>query len=460
MSSLFSALTVAVGGLTAQSEALGNISDNLANSQTTGFKSIGTQFEDLVTVSNASSNNPGGVRATPSYQNDVQGNITSSATTTSLAISGQGFFPVETTVQNADGSTSFTGSQYYTRQGDFTLDKNGYLVNGSNYYLQGYTISATGVVDQSSTAPIQVSALLNNPVASTSATYDANLPASQTTNYQSSPSVKKIYDALGNTYDMSFTWTKTGTNAWSLSVDVANGVQTTGTTVSGGVTSTTITTTDKSMTIPFVFNSSSNTGTVQTIGGGPGSSGSGFTVIDNTQAAENKAQISFSLHFPGSQAQTMTVNFGDYNAATGLTQFGGTTAGTTVSVSDFTQNGLASGAFSNLSINDSGIVSINYNNGSTRQIAQIPLVQFYAQDQLQRVSGGAYQATLASGSPRIGQAGTNGAGTISSSSLESSNVDIATQFTNMVQAQQIYSANAKAITTINGMLTTIINTVQ
>ena len=444
MSSLFSALTVAVGGLTAQSEAIGNISDDLSNSQTTGFKSIGTDFEALVTSSSAAVNNPGGVRATPLYQNDVQGNITSSSTTTNLAISGSGFFPVETTTQNVDGSTAFTGDTYYTRQGDFTLDKNGYLVNGSGYYLLGYSVAADGDIDTSTTNPIQVSALLNDPVATTSATYDANLPASAANTFISSPSSAQVFDALGNTHDMTFTWSKTGTNAWSLAVDVQAG--------KGSVTTSSGTTdVDYTATIPFVFNSSSNSGTIHAI-----TSGSGYTVVDNSHAAVDQAQVSIGLDFPGAAAQTMTLNFGNYNDSTGLTQF----AGTDVSVTDFTQNGLPSGSFSNLAIDSSGIVSINYNNGSTRQIAQIPIVQFYAQDQLQRVTGGAYEATLASGAARISPAGTNGAGTISESSLEASNVDIASEFTDMIQAQQVYSANAKAISTIDTMLTTIINTVQ
>src|ERR1700733_4499811 len=95
MSSLFGALTVAVGGLTAQSDAIGNISDDLANAQTTGFKSIGTDFQSLVTDSSATVNDPGGVKSIPLYQNDLQGNLVQSGTSTSLAVTGAGFFPVE-----------------------------------------------------------------------------------------------------------------------------------------------------------------------------------------------------------------------------------------------------------------------------------------------------------------------------------------------------------------------------
>jgi flagellar hook protein FlgE len=444
MSSLFGALTVAVGGLTAQADSIGNISDNLSNAQTTGFKAIGTRFSDLVTQSDAQDNEPGGVRATPLYQNDVQGNLVQSGTPTSLAITGQGFLPVEPATTDATGTTSFSGNVVFTRQGDFTLDKNGFLVNGSGYYLLGYNVNSQGTVNTSSTAPIQLSALLDNPVASTTSTYEANLPSSAANGFVSTASTLQVYDALGNTHDMSFTWTKDSTNNWSLKVDVANGVSSVS---------------DYTATVPFTFNTTSNAGTIQTIGssGAAGAAGT-YTVPDNTNAAENKAQVSFSLDFPGAGSQNLTVSFGDYDSASGVTQFAD--SGNAVSVTSFEQNGLPRGSFSSLSIDANGFVSLNYNNGTSKIVSQIPIVQFFAQDQLQRVSGGAYEATLASGTPRYSTPGTTGAGTIVGGSLEASNVDIATQFTNMIQAQQIYSANAKTITTVDNMLNTIINTIQ
>ncbi|MDX2028481.1 MAG: flagellar hook-basal body complex protein [Alphaproteobacteria bacterium] len=446
MASLFSALTVAVGGLTAQSSALGNISDNLANAQTVAYKSIGTQFESLVTQSNSSFNNPGGVRATPQYQNDVQGNLIQSATPTSLSITGQGFFAVESATINADGSTSFNGNVAFTRRGDFTLDKSGFLVNGAGFYLTGYTVDTEGNVDTSTTAPIEVSALLNDPVPSSSVSYSANLPSSADVNFTSNPSTLKIFDALGNTHDMTFTWTKDAANNWTLDVVVEGGGGTVSTS-SGPVSA------DFSVSIPFVFNDTTNIGTVDSI-----TSGSAYTVVDNTSSAVNAAQVQFDLDFSGIDIQglqSLTLNFGAYDTTSGLTQF----ADTAVTVTSFSQNGLPRGSFTNLSIDQNGFVSLNYNNGSLKTIAQVPIVQFFAQNQLQRISGGAYLATLASGTPRYSAPGTTGAGVITSSSLESSNVDIAAQFTDMIQAQQIYSANSKTITTINNMLNTIINAV-
>jgi flagellar hook protein FlgE len=430
MSSLFAALGVSVEGLSAQSQALGNISDDLANSQTTGFKQIGTSFKDLVTTSSATDNSPGGVTATPQYQNDVQGTIASSTTTTNLAISGQGFFQVESASQTASGATAFTGSTYYTRQGDFTENEAGYLVNSSGYYLEGYPISTSGTVNSSTTQPIQISSLLDNPVATTQVTYAANLPSGAVTGYTATPSTIQVYDGLGTTNQMSLTWVKTGTNTWNVAIDVANG--------EGQGT-------DYQTTVPVTFNSTTNVGTIAS----PLGAGSNY----NVDTSSTEAGINFTLNFPGAGAQTVDLNLGNYNAAVGTTQFANSTD--TVSVSSFQQNGLGEGSFSSIGINSSGIVSINYSNGSVRQIYQIPIALFNSPDNLQRISGGAYQATLASGTANLSLSGNNGAGTIASGSLEASTVDIATEFTDLITAQQIYSANAKTVTTINSMLTTL-----
>lgn len=437
MSSLFASLNVAVSGLSAQSASIGNISDNLANSQTTGYKEIGTSFKNLVTSSNASSNSPGGVTATPSYQNDVQGTLTTTSSTSNLAISGQGFFATQTAVQTATGTTQLTGNTYYTRQGDFTLNKDGYLVNSSGYYLNGYAIdSTTGTVNSSTPSAIQISSLLDNPVPTSTVTYSANLPASATAgSYTSSASSIEIYDSLGNTHQMSVTWSKGATNSWSATISTAD----------GGGTGTAV-----SVTVPVTFASD---GTISVIG-----TGSGYTV----NSSATNAAVSFNLSFPGATAnQAVSFNFGTYGAAGGVTQYANSSGSSgSVAVASFQQNGLGEGSYSSIGINSSGVVTINYSNGSTRQIYQIPVVTFNSPDNLQRVTGGAYQATLASGTPNYYTAGTFGAGTMSSSSLESSDVDISTEFTALIQAQQIYSANAKVVTTVNAMLTKLEQAVQ
>ena len=439
MSSLFAALGVAVSGLGAQSQAIGNISDDLANSQTIGYKSIGTSFSDLVTASSATNNSPGGVRAKPEYQNDVQGNIASTATTTNLAISGQGFFAVTSAAQDSTGTTVFSGSNFYTRAGDFTLNKDGYMVNGAGYYLQGYTI-ANNIVDTAQTTPILISSLLDNPVATKTVTYTANVPASAATGYSSTASTVQIYDALGNTHQTSVTWQKTGTNTWLVDVTVAGG---------NGAT-------DYKTQATVTFNSTSPAGTIASVVPiAAASLPAGYTVCAADTGTE--AGLNFTLNFAGTGAQSLDISLGTLNAATGVTQYAN--ASSTVSVSSISQNGLGEGSYSSIGIDTNGIVSINYTNGSTREIYQIPIAQFNSPDNLQRGTGGIYTATLASGNANLHLANTNGAGTIASSSLESSDVDIASEFTTMIQSQQVYSANAKVVSTVNSMLDKIIQAV-
>lgn len=451
MGSLFAALTTAVAGLDAQSSSIGNISDNLANAQTTGYKSVGTRFEELVTASNSVVNNPGGVSSAPRYQNDAQGSITSSNTTTNLAISGSGYFAVETGTASGAGSTIFSGTTLYTRQGDFTLDKNGYIVNGSGYYLTGYTVnSSTGSVDQSKTVPIQISALQNNPIPTTKINYAANLPSNSATGFTASTSTVQVYDAFGNTHSTVYTWSKTGTNAWSLNVSIPDAKDSNGNTFTAN--------------IPFTFQSSSTTTTAGTISAisaytaGTASTPPSPYTAATTQTAGATADATISVTFPGGSAQSLELDFGTFNGSTGVTQFSDTN--TAVTVSDFSQDGLPKGSFNSIEIDKDGFVSLNYSNGTNKKINQIPLALFYAEDKLQRVSGGAFSATEAAGNARLTIAGTSGAGTFSSSSLEQSNVDISTEFTNLIKAQQVYTANSKVVTTDNSLLQVTINMIQ
>ena len=452
MSSLFAALGVAVSGLNAQSQSIGNISDNLANAETTGYKNIGTNFSSLVTASSSTSNSPGGVSATPSYQNAVQGNITTTETTTNLAISGQGFFVVTTATQNASGQTEFTGSTLYTRSGDFTMNTSGYMVNGAGYYLEGYTIT-DGIVNTASVTPIQISALLDNPEPTTTITYSANLPANAT-NYTSSASTVDVYDTLGSTHETSVVWETTSTTGvWEATVTVEDGG---GTGVDYVATYEVTFGTDGTITTLEGLNCYYSDAPSTSLGvpvASSGSTGDSATVSIGDSTGETDALI-----FPGAAGQSITLDFGTFGEATGLTQY--SSSSSTVSVSSISQDGLGEGSYSSIGIDTDGIVSINYTNGSIRKIYQIPLATFNSPDNLQRNTGNVYTATLASGTANLHLAGTNGSGTIASGSLEDSTVDIASEFTTMIQSQQVYSANAKMVTTVNSMLNTIMQAVQ
>ena len=174
--SLFGALDTAISGLTAQSASFGNISDNIANSQTTGFKRVDTNFLDYLTTSTATNNEPGSVVATPQYLNTVQGTITQTSNPLALAISGQGFFTVSQADTTGSGGPTFSPQPLYTRDGNFQLNATGYLVNDSGGYLNGWTMQSNGQVDTTTLQPIQVSQQVYAPVATSTMTLAANLP--------------------------------------------------------------------------------------------------------------------------------------------------------------------------------------------------------------------------------------------------------------------------------------------
>ncbi len=431
MSSLFGALDTSVSGLTAQSAAFGNISDNVANSQTTGFKQTDTSFEDYLTTSNQSTNDSGFVTARPEYQNDVQGTIAASTNPLAMAISGQGFFQVVS--QTSAGSATTLGTQtQYTRDGDFSMDKNGYLVNGSGLALEGWSANATtGVINQNQISPIQINQSSFAPVPTKEVTLAANLPATPSANTPISSQVN-VYDAKGTLHTVSLTWTQNATDDWTVAINAPDAT----TPALGGAE------------VKFGA-ASGNAAAAGTVGSLTNATG---TVTASSYAASGPATLSFSADF-GEGAQAINLQVGSFGKPSGLTQY----AGTTYTLNGLSQDGIPPGAFSSVTTQTSGDVVVNYDNGQSRVVAQVPLVQFANPDGLQRQNGQGFTASNESGVPLAQSAGTGGAGSLVGSSLEGSNVDIATEFTKLITAQQAYGANAKMITTASDMLTTTID---
>jgi len=165
--------------------------------------------------------------------------------------------------------------------------------------------------------------------------------------------------------------------------------------------------------------------------------------------------VSFTTDF-GSGAQSITINLGTFGQTNGVTQY----AGTQYDLRGLTQNGVPPGAYSSVTTQANGNIVVNYDNGQSRTIAQVPVITFNDPNQLQRQNGQAYTASAQSGTPLADAAGVNGAGTLVTQSLESSNVDIATEFSKLIVAQQAYSANTKMITSADQMLQQTINMKQ
>lgn len=173
---LFGALTTSVAGLRAQSYALENISGNIANSQTTAFKRIDTSFLDLIPETGTNNQLAGSVATSSRSTNTVQGDVQKAAVSTYMAISGDGFFVVQKPGSFTDGNPTFNGVNNYTRRGDFTLDKNGYLVNGAGYYLEGIPIDpTTGNVTGSNPQVLKFGSDFLPAQPTTTVTYRANL---------------------------------------------------------------------------------------------------------------------------------------------------------------------------------------------------------------------------------------------------------------------------------------------
>jgi flagellar hook protein FlgE len=439
--SLFGAMNTAISGLTAQSNAFGDISDNVANSQTVGFKRVDTSFVDFLTTSSASRNDPGAVVAKPDYVNGVQGTISQTDSPLNLAIAGQGFFAVSQQTGELDGQPTFNPQQFYSRAGDFALNSQGFMVNSSGQYLNGWAANpTTGVINQNALVPIQVTQSALNPVATSNVNLSANLPATPAsgTATTTSPISSNItvFDALGTAHTVTLSFVQNVANDWTISVTAPDAV------------SPTIGTADVQFG-PQVSGNTVNPGTIGQIGQVTGNiTTAGFST-------GGQATINMTMDF-GSGAQAITLNLGTYGGATGVTQY----AGTTYNLQGISQNGVPPGNFAGVSTQANGNVVVNYNNGQSRTIAQVPLVTFNNPDALQRQDGQSFTSTIQSGDPLAEQVNTNGAGSLVVSSVESSNVDIATEFSKLIVAQQAYSANTKVVTTANDMLQATINMKQ
>lgn len=436
--SLFGALNSAISGLTAQSSAFGNISENVANSQTVGFKRVDTKFVDYLSTSTATQNDPGSVVARPDYVNDIQGAVTQSDNPLALAVTGQGFFAVSKQAGQANGVPIFDPQQEYTRAGDFTMNSSGYLVNSAGQFLNGWTVNpSTGVADQNAMAPIQVSQSSYNPVATTNVILSANLPATPAngTGTSTTPISSQItvYDSLGTAHTVNLNWVQNGSDDWTVSVNAPDD------TANPNVGSADV-------QFGAASGNSVPEGTIGQVGSVTGA------VTTNGYQAGQAATLDFTADL-GAGNQTITLNLGGYGKTSGVTQY----AGSAYQLRGLTQDGVPPGSFSGVTMQTNGNVVINYDNGQTRTIAQVPVVTFNNPNDLQGQNGEAFTSTITSGTPLAESAGSNGAGTLVTGSVENSNVDIATEFSQLIVAQQAYSANAKVVTTADQLLQVTIN---
>jgi flagellar hook protein FlgE len=417
--SLTGALSSAISALSAQSQSLAMISDNIANSQTSGYKTNTAMFEDLVTgSSSASSYSSGGVTSSARANITQQGLLTTTTNATDVAIQGNGFFPVTTSLTG--------GTQLYTRDGAFTIDNSGFLVSNGSYLL-GEPTDASGAVS-GALQPINTDIAPTNQSATTETTFAANLPADAASGATFTSSMS-VYDSQGIANTVPVTWTKstTATNTWTASFGAptlaSDSSVTTGAVSSGG-------------SVSITFNS------------------------DGSLATPTAAPTLGITWTNGAAASTINLNLGTVGKSDGLTQLASGATTPAIDVTSITSDGVARGQLSSVAVGANGAVNATYSNGKTVQIYKIQVALFAAPEALQAQSGGLYSATVASGSANFKDSGQDGAGKIYGSELESSTTDTNTEFSSMISAQQAYSAASQVITAVNKMFDTLISSMR
>jgi flagellar hook protein FlgE len=451
---IFGALTTAVSGLAAQSFALENISGNIANSQTAGFKRIDTSFLDLIPDSSTNRQLAGSVTAQSRATNSVQGQVTATGVPTNMGINGSGYFIVQQAIGSSDNQPTFSSVNYYTRRGDFTIDANGYLVNGAGYYLQGQKLDPnTGNPSGSSTSAIRITNDVIPAQATSLLTYRASLPTiPATARYSSSVAGSELMDGSIDT-----TTTPGVINAADSAKFVASSIS------GGSVTAYDALGNPVSVQVRWAKTANASAGppAVQ-------DTWQAYYQSSSTAGAESWTQIGGDFKFQTGQLVSpttsptitnMTVNgvkVGDVKfdiGSQGISQYARPDGTALVTAID--QNGYASGKLANITITDNGRVRGTYSNGQAIDLFQIPLATFQGEDGLKRMDGGAFAETAQSGSPIIG-----GGGKISAGSLEASNVDISSEFTKLIVTQQAYAANTRIVSTSNSMLQETINMIR
>lgn len=415
------AFQTALSGLNAASSNLNVTGHNIANSSTTGFKKSRADFADVYAVSfgGVSKTATGsGVRLASVTQQFTQGNIDFTDNNLDLAISGEGFF-----VLNDNGTL------LYTRAGNFSVDRDGYVVNVHGQRVQQYAVdSNTGIVSNFTPSDLQLNLGANPASATTRIDINVNLDAGVTPidsvsypalvvnppdpNTYNFSTTTTIYDSLGVTHEATLYFRRDDTmpdNTWESTLVITD-------------TDGTINQFDTE-TVQF-----DTSGTLLTTGD------INFLSAPWTPSTGAATVTDFDINFDGS------------------TQFGANSA-----VNSLSQDGYTTGRLSGIAVDSSGVLFARYTNGQSSLVGAIALARFNNPNGLQQVGDTNWAATYESGDVLPGQAGTGTFGEIQSGALEASNVDISKQLVNMIIAQRDFQANAKMITTEDQVTQTIIN---
>jgi flagellar hook protein FlgE len=408
-----------LSGLNAASKQLEVIGNNVANANTVGFKQSRAEFADVFanSLTGAAATQVGiGTQLSNVAQQFTQGNVTSTNNSLDIAINGGGFFRM-----------SNNGSITYSRNGQFQMDKFGYIVDASNKRLTGYAADASGALSTGAPVELNINTADLQPKVTSAVTGLVNLDSRNTTltaagfdptdptTYHNSTAIT-AFDSLGNEHTVQSFFVKTAPGTWSVF-----------TTADGALTTTKPT---PSATMTF-----SGTGTTPTIvGTTPGPAPASLPLISFPVTTGAASPMSMSLDYAGS------------------TQFG-----SDFSINSLKQDGFTSGRLAGFSTGADGTITGNYTNGQSKKLGQLVLANFTNPNGLQSLGGNAWAESATSGAPLVGTPNSGSLGVLQSSAVEDSNVDLTAELVNMITAQRVYQANAQTIKTQDQVLQTLVN---
>ena len=410
-------MNTGVSGLQAASQDLNIISNNIANSNTTGYKSMDVQFADVYSSTSGS----GGVYVSDIETNFAQGTMVYTSSATDLAIDGGGFF----IMQDANGQ------EYYTRNGSIDTDKDGFMVNDQGQYLMGYAVDDNGNVIEGQLEPLPVNTADLPAQQSNSAQVTANLdsreaPISDTSNFDPSKpetyhstTTTTVYDSQGNEQQLTAYYIKTDTNEWEVRYE-ANGEE--------------ITNPDNS---PYAVS---------------------LTFDENGSLISSEDTISGAHTYPGEYAIPMDFQNGTAAMDLAMDVSNMSQYGNDFAVSQNSQDGYPAGQFYGVSISDEGAIVATYSNGESEVQGYVALATFPSDAKLESAGNTSWQETPESGEAIVGLPNTGTNGGISGGALESSNVDMSSELVDMIVAQSAYQANTKTISTFDENTQYLLNT--
>lgn len=430
--SLNGALNAAVSGLRAQSAAVSAVSENIANASTTAYKTREISFQSLVTGTGSRAG--GSVIYKTSQDIRAQGQIQATDNATNIAINGNGFFVVTKQIDNQPSGYT------YTRNGSFSTDAAGFLINSEGYYLLGQKtddlgqVTSTSANDLNSLTPIDVNSISGTAQATKEIRFDMNLPADAIIGATYTNSIE-LFDALGVSHTVNVSWAKTAANSWTATL--SDPVQT-ATGVVSGTLDTDPATAGVQKTIDITFN-------------GNGS------IASFSPATPNFSVTGFTT---GASNSAINLDWGTVGGTDGLTQFSSNTTTPGLEIYLIDQDGVRFGQLSEITIDQTGLVTASFENGVRLPVYQIPIATFPNPNGLKHVEGTVYDENEAAGNYNLRLPGQGNAGDITASALEQSTTDTSEEFNKMIVAQQAYSSAAQVVSTVDNMFQDLIGAVR